>query len=229
MYLPRSWTTDPARCAAAGIPPGTVFATKPKLARRMIARALDAGCPAAWVTGDEVYGADPGLRADLERRLAGYVLAVAASHQVTTGAGSCQVRTIAGRLPRRAWQRYSAGAGAKGHRYYDWAWAAIDPGPPGHRWLLIRRNRHTGELALARRRCHRRTVPRVISRCACSVLGSCRISAASAARSAQSSRGRGLRRRRTATSCRSTSSSACLDAGDRPSKTSQPHSRMRIR
>jgi SRSO17 transposase len=55
LYLPRSWTADPARCAAAGIPAGTVFATKPKLARRMIARALDAGTPAAWVTGDEVY------------------------------------------------------------------------------------------------------------------------------------------------------------------------------
>jgi SRSO17 transposase len=32
------------------------------------ARALDAGVPAAWVTGDEVYGADPGLRAELETR-----------------------------------------------------------------------------------------------------------------------------------------------------------------
>ena len=152
LYLPRSWTADPARCAAAGIPAGTMFATKPQLARRMIARALDAGIPAAWVTGDEVYGADPGLRADLERRQSGYVLAVAASHQVSTAAGSCQVRTIAHRLPRRAWQRYSAGQGAKGHRYYDWAQAAIDPGKPGHRWLLIRRNRHTGELAFYR--CH---------------------------------------------------------------------------
>jgi SRSO17 transposase len=78
------------------------------------------------------------------------VLAVAASHQVTTTAGSCQVRTIASRLPHRAWQRYSAGEGAKGHRYYDWAWAATDPGKPGHRYLLIRRSRHTGELALYR-------------------------------------------------------------------------------
>ena len=60
-------------------------------------------------------------------------------------------------------------------------------------------------------------------------LGSCRISAASTARSAQSSRGRGLRRRRTATSCRSTSSSAFLDAGDRPSRTSQLQSRTKIR
>jgi SRSO17 transposase len=150
LYLPRSWTADPARCAAAGIPPGTVFATKPKLARRMIARALDAGVPAAWVTGDEVYGADPGLRADLERRQIGYVLAVATSHRVTTAAGICPVRQLAVRLPRRAWQRYSAGEGAKGHRYYDWAWLAIDPGRPGHRWLLIRRNRHTRELAFYR-------------------------------------------------------------------------------
>ncbi len=52
LYLPRSWTADPARCAAAAIPGETVFATKPKLARRMITRALDAGVPAAWVTGD---------------------------------------------------------------------------------------------------------------------------------------------------------------------------------
>jgi SRSO17 transposase len=150
LYLPRSWIADLARCAAAGILAGTAFATKPGLARRMIGRALDAGTPAAWVTGDEVYGADPGLRADLERRQIGYVLAVAATHQVATAAGPCQVRAIAARLPRRAWQRYSAGAGAKGHRYYDWAWAAIDPGRQGHRWLLIRRNRRTRELAFYR-------------------------------------------------------------------------------
>jgi SRSO17 transposase len=150
LYLPRSWTADPARCAAAGIPAKTVFATKPALARRMIARTLDAGAPAAWVTGDEVYGADPGLRADLEHRRTGYVLAVAVSHRVTTAAGTGQARQLAARLPRRAWQRYSAGEGAKGHRYYDWAWAAIDPGQPGHRHLLIRRNRSTGELAFYR-------------------------------------------------------------------------------
>jgi hypothetical protein len=58
LYLPRSWAAARGRCAAAGVPEGTVFATKPKLARAMIARALDAGTPAAWVTGDEVYGGD---------------------------------------------------------------------------------------------------------------------------------------------------------------------------
>jgi SRSO17 transposase len=150
LYLPESWIADPDRCAAAGIPAGTVFATKPGLARAMIGRALDAGTPAAWVTGDEVYGADPGLRADLERRRTGYVLAVAATCRVSTAAGRCQARAIAARLPRAAWQRYSAGAGAKGHRYYDWAWLAAGPARPGHHWLLIRRNRRTRELAFYR-------------------------------------------------------------------------------
>ena len=43
------------------------------------------------------------------------------------------------------------------------------------------------------------------------------------------SRGRGLVRRSTATSCRSTSSSASLEADDRPSRTSQPQSRTKTR
>jgi hypothetical protein len=42
-------------------------------------------------------------------------------------------------------------------------------------------------------------------------------------------RGRGWVRRSTATSCRSTSNSAFLEAGERPSSTSQPQSRMKIR
>lgn len=52
LYLPRSWTCDPARCRAGGVPEGTAFATKPALAKTMIVRALDAGTPAAWVAAD---------------------------------------------------------------------------------------------------------------------------------------------------------------------------------
>jgi hypothetical protein len=88
LYLPKSWAGDPARRAAARIPEDVQFATKPALATEMIGAALDAGVPAAWVTGDEVYGADPGLRAELERRHAGYVLAVAKDHHVSTEAAS---------------------------------------------------------------------------------------------------------------------------------------------
>lgn len=42
------------------------LAAKPELARAMITRPLDAGVPAAWVAGDEVCGATPGLRSELE-------------------------------------------------------------------------------------------------------------------------------------------------------------------
>jgi SRSO17 transposase len=153
LYVPRSWIADPDRCRAAGIPEQRSFATKPALARSMLTRALDAGVPAAWVTGDEVYGADPRLRAELEARGIGYVLAVACDHRCPTGAGSHRADELAARVPTRAWQRISAGKGAKGHRLYDWAFIQLDPPVSGHsgqRWLLLRRNRRTAELAFYR-------------------------------------------------------------------------------
>src|ERR1700745_1816184 len=113
LSLPRSWTSDPARCRAAGVPGDTAFATKPALATEMIGRALDAGTPAGWVAADEVYGQDPKLRAELARRGLGYVLAVAKSHPGITGIGPRPAGELARRLPARAWQRVSAGPGAK--------------------------------------------------------------------------------------------------------------------
>ncbi|MQA86697.1 MAG: hypothetical protein GEV03_19205 [Streptosporangiales bacterium] len=85
LYVPRSWACDPDRRAAAGIPDAVAFATKPELATHMITRALDAGTPAGWVAADEVYGADPGLRSELERRGVGYVLAIGCDRRTHTG------------------------------------------------------------------------------------------------------------------------------------------------
>ena len=51
LYLPDTWCTDATRRAEAAIPQDVVFATKPALATQMIARALDAGVPCAWVSG----------------------------------------------------------------------------------------------------------------------------------------------------------------------------------
>jgi hypothetical protein len=77
---------------------------------------------------------------------------VACTHRVLTAAGKRRAGQLAARLPPAAWQRYSAGPGAKGHRYYDWALIGLSAaaGQIGHRWLLIRRSRRTRELAFYR-------------------------------------------------------------------------------
>jgi SRSO17 transposase len=153
LYVPRGWIQDPERCRAAGIPEQVRFATKPALAKAMLGRALEAGVPAAWVTGDEVYGADPVLRAELETRGIGYVLAVACDHPVLAAGDRYRADALLRRVPARAWQCVSAGRGAKGHRLYDWAFVRLDdrdPHPGGQHWLLVRRNRTTRELAFYR-------------------------------------------------------------------------------
>ncbi|MEU8034088.1 IS701 family transposase, partial [Streptomyces sp. NPDC049099] len=147
LYVPRSWTTNPERCQAAGLGEDTVFATKPELARVMIERFLDAGHCIDWVTDDEVYGGNPKLRAALEERGMGYVLAVACSAEVATRAGKFRADALVAKLPKRAWHKLSAGRGAKGHRFYDWAVIDLADPAPGHGQLLIRRNRTTGEPA----------------------------------------------------------------------------------
>jgi hypothetical protein len=81
--------------------------------------------PASWAAGDEVNGNDPRLRAELQHRRIGYVLAVAKGHPVTTQAGKHKAVDLATRLPAQVWARHSAGAGAKGQRVYDWALVEI--------------------------------------------------------------------------------------------------------
>jgi SRSO17 transposase len=150
LYLPqKSWCADSQRCTAAGVPADTVFTTKPMLAKQAIIDALDAGIAAQWVTGDEVYGGDPRLRDALRDKRIGYVLAVACDHRIPAYNTSTRVDVIAAGVPAQSWQVLSAGAGAKGPRLYAWAWITITD-TDEHRWLLIRRNMTTGELAFYR-------------------------------------------------------------------------------
>lgn len=150
LYIPRSWTGDPARCRAAGLGEDTVFATKPEPAARMIGRFLDAGHRVGWVAGGEVYGGNPKLRSALEERGVGYALAVDCSAEATTGAGTFRADALAAKVPRRAWQKLPAGAGAKGQRFYDWAVIELADPRVRSRQLLLLRNRTTGELAYYR-------------------------------------------------------------------------------
>jgi SRSO17 transposase len=145
LYLPKEWTADPPRCRVAGVPADVELRTKPELARAMLERALAAGVPAGWVTGDEVYGGDRRLRVWLEEQDVPHVLAVKRTEPLwaTTAHGPAQVAAadLAAALAADAWVRLSAGAGAKGPRWYDWVRVAIRPltDPARGYWLLVRR------------------------------------------------------------------------------------------
>jgi SRSO17 transposase len=151
LYLPQEWAADTQRRREAGVPAQVEFATKPQLAKTMLARALEADVPRRWVTADEVYGSDRRLRRWLEEQEQAFVLAVSSNEPLwcDIGRGLRQERAAAmgASVPSAQWQRLSAGAGAKGPRLYDWARVALERltwlGAPEVRWehwLLVRRS-----------------------------------------------------------------------------------------
>jgi hypothetical protein len=119
----------------------------------MLARALDAGVPAAWVTADEVYGGSPALRGWLEDRGVWHVLAVKCTELLAVNGPQGPMRQSAGQLAAAVaatqWIACSAGHGAKGRRLDDWTRVELaTPAAAGMvGWLLVRRSRSDGELA----------------------------------------------------------------------------------
>ncbi len=137
LYLPKEWAEDADQRKEARVPETVAFTTKPKLGLAMLERARVAGVPFAWVVGDSVYGADHTIRRWAERHRRGYVLAVTSGQRL----GLRPVTTWIKKLPKRAWQRLSAGDGAKGPRLYDWACVPYRGGAPGFQCaLLVRRS-----------------------------------------------------------------------------------------
>ena len=160
LYLPKEWTDDPDRMRAAHVPDEVVFATKPQIARWMIARAVAAKVPFSFVAADSVYGTGD-IETALRKAGKGYVLGVASNHmfhswgkkQLVGGTAA----EIAQHLPKGAWRRRSSGEGTKGSRRHDWAYlelAGLDAGEYNStltgewtRGLLIRRTIADGDLA----------------------------------------------------------------------------------
>jgi SRSO17 transposase len=101
LYLPQeSWVADPARCAAAGVPPEVVFKTRPQQVREMIEAALGAGVPFAWFTADEEFDQNPGLCDYLETSRIPYVMAVPKTTRLTDATQqTVQFDTLTTRLP----------------------------------------------------------------------------------------------------------------------------------
>jgi SRSO17 transposase len=141
LYLPQAWAEDAARREAAGVPATVALQTKPQLGRAMLTRAFAATVPAAWVTGDEVYGNAGALRRWLEEEQRPYVLAVACSHPVWDRGRQVQGDALVAQIPEEVWQRIAVGAGSKGPRLYDWACARVPYWTEAGwaQWLLLRR------------------------------------------------------------------------------------------
>jgi len=143
LYLPTAWANDAERRREAGVPEEVAFATKPTLARQMLERAFAAGVPAAWVTGDAIYGNDTDLRRWLEAGSHPYVLAVSCDHPLWHGGTQERADALVAALPPEAWGTRSCGAGSQGERLYDWACMQLpyESAAGMSHWLLVRRSR----------------------------------------------------------------------------------------
>jgi SRSO17 transposase len=160
LYLPQAWTGAPERLKAAHVPSDVGFATKPRIACRMIARAVAAGVPFSFVAADSVHGTGE-IETALRKAGKGYVLGVAANHVFRSWGKPRPVggtaADIAQHLPESAWRRLSAGEGTKGQRLHDWAYLELADLEAGEynssltgewtRGLLIRRTIADGDLA----------------------------------------------------------------------------------
>ena len=148
LYLPKEWAKDEGRRKRAGVPERIGMRTKPKLAKEMLRRALEAGVEASWVVADSVYGDTRRLGMFLEEREQPYVLAVSGKAYVWAGFSQHRVGVVLNFLRQKellleeGWKRISVGDGSKGPRLYDWSRLPLNPPIQEgfERWLLVRRS-----------------------------------------------------------------------------------------
>jgi SRSO17 transposase len=169
LYLPEEWCNDPERRARAKVPTEVVFQTKPQQAGEMLAHAWAQGVPMRWVTGDEVYGDAPELRAVISEAGRWYVMGVRqhipvwlerpvvdepgpgkqgrsrTKARLAEGApAALPVVAVVAAWSERRWQRLTVTEGSKGPRTYDWAYQRViesRDGLPGEEvWLIARRS-----------------------------------------------------------------------------------------
>ena len=133
LYLPEPWFAEADRLGDAGVPDGTRFATKPELAWRMIERCADDPLLSfAWVGLRRQHPPAGALsKPGMESCIRG--LLRPPGH---AGRGQGGTPAAFAALNTDAWQRYSCGPGAKGQRFYDWAWIHLAE----HEWVLARRS-----------------------------------------------------------------------------------------
>ena len=119
LYLPKSWPPTPTGSPRPGCPRASSSPPSPRWPPACSPALSTRGCPhGGWPATRSTAPTRPCARSwnPVESGTCWPSAATAAS----TAAGRLRADEITKRLPRRAWQRLSAGAGAKGQRYYDW-------------------------------------------------------------------------------------------------------------
>ncbi len=168
LYLPEGWTSDPARCEAAGVPEAKRrYRAKTDLALEMLQLAQARGwLSAGWAAGDDAFGMSPKFRDGLTAEGIHYVLDVPPetpvwplepswSSPVYHGRGRPpqskprrQERlTVAERSlaqPQEAWHEITVAEGAQGPRTYRFSAERIretrNREPGGVLWAICRQN-----------------------------------------------------------------------------------------
>jgi SRSO17 transposase len=169
LYLPQEWCQEPERRRKAKIPERVVFETKPQLAGSLVERAAGWQIPPAPILADCAYGDDSGFRGRLHALELEYVVAVSAKGSVygpetifavperngATGRPPTaaradrkpeSVRTLAARLPRRAWKTLACRTTPAGEEVSSrFAFVRVvathpvrnDHQPPRWEWLIV--------------------------------------------------------------------------------------------
>lgn len=143
LYLPTSWTDDPARCAAAGIPPTVRFREKWRIALAQVRTILEAGFTITGVVVDADYGSNADFRAGLERLGLPYGVAIRGEAVFTVSGvpGTASAIALTDSAPDDAWETVTWGPGTAGPLTARFCALRVRPaGGRGDRWLLCERS-----------------------------------------------------------------------------------------
>ncbi len=104
LYLPKEWTQDKTRMKKAGVPKGTKYRTRHKLALEMLEQH-GSNLPHRWIAGDDEMGRPYWFRRDLQQRGEQYLLAVPSNTLIRDLEVEPPPGSGKGRPPNRPWVR----------------------------------------------------------------------------------------------------------------------------
>jgi len=149
LYLPQSWDQDRDRCRAADVPEDVTYRPKWQIALDQVRRAQGNGVVFDWLTFDEGYGDKPGFLAGLEG--AGVVYVGEVPRDFPTAEGPAEQLASGPAAAARRWRAVTVP-----HRTEpDAVWEAQGlrvrlrrehRATAGEYWLIVARNRATGEV-----------------------------------------------------------------------------------